>query len=87
MAATKGVYSEEFAVGSTVRVADIEILHSFRREWKYHHPLRDEQLAFAGQEAIVAAVSFYHGGDEMYELVGFPGLWHEQLLSPTYPKT
>ncbi len=87
MGKTKGTYSEEFPVDSTIRITDLEALKTFRRDWKYHHPLQDEQLEFADREATVAAVSFYHGEDELYELAGVPGLWHEQLLSSTSPKT
>lgn len=30
----------------------------------------------------MASVTFYHGGDELYELKGVPGLWHEACLTP-----
>ena len=52
----------------------------FRRTWKSHHPLDDSQLAYAGQSAKVSNVSFYHGGDELYQLEGIPGIWHEACL-------
>ena len=45
------------------------------------YPLDDSQCAFAGHEARVTDVGFYHGGDELYSLQGIPGQWHEQLLS------
>jgi hypothetical protein len=42
--------------------------------------LSPEQLPFAGQSVTVRAVSYYHGGDVLYELIGAPGIWHEQCL-------
>ena len=80
MGATKGPYRAEFAVGSLVRVADRRTLERFVAEWKFHHPLDPSNARFAGLRAKVANVGFYHGGDELYELEGFPGLWHESYL-------
>jgi hypothetical protein len=77
---TKGSYNEEYPVGKTVRIVDKEQLESFFREWKYHHPLQPLQLQYAGRVARVANVMFYHGGDELYELVDVPGIWHEECL-------
>jgi hypothetical protein len=37
-------------------------------------------LKFADKIAKVKSVGFYHGGDELYELKGVPGTWHEQCL-------
>lgn len=74
-------YRARFPVDATVRVADVETLRSFARPiWKLHHPLASEQLALAGQTAVVARVTFFHGGDVLYELVGVPGTWHEACL-------
>jgi hypothetical protein len=42
--------------------------------------LEPEQLRFADKIAKVKSVGFYHGGDELYELKGVPGMWHEQCL-------
>jgi hypothetical protein len=81
MGRTKGGYKAEFPVGTVVRVADRDVLDRFKREWQHHHPLTAAQLDFAGSDARVTDVSFYHGGDELYALEGVPGLWHEQLLS------
>ena len=80
MGAKNGPYREEFPAGMRVRVKDSAVLQRFRREWKFHHPLTDEQMAFASRVATVQSVSFYHGGDELYALVDVPGRWHEQLL-------
>jgi hypothetical protein len=74
-------YQEDFPVGSLVRIADRETLEHFRTTWRYHNPLTEEQVAFAGREAAVTAVGFYHGGDVLYTLRDVPGVWHEQCLS------
>ena len=81
MGKTNGPYVPEFPAGSKVRVASRGELEQFRRTWAYHNPLRSEQLEYADAIAVVADVSFYHGGDELYSLAGIPGLWHEQCLS------
>jgi hypothetical protein len=73
-------YAELYAVGSGIRIADLPELEQFRATWRLHHPLSPEQLPFAGQSATVRAVSYYHGGDVLYELIGAPGIWHEQCL-------
>lgn len=80
MGKTKGSYQEEFPVGSVVRVADRPILDRFMAEWKLHNRLDPSQLEFAGRRTKVERVSFYHGGDELYELKGIPGIWHESCL-------
>ena len=82
MGRTKGPYEAEYPKGSLVRVASHAELESFQRDWKHHNPLTDRQLDFAGSEARVADVGFYHGGDELYQLEGVPGVWHEQCLIP-----
>jgi hypothetical protein len=83
MGSTKGPYNPEFVRRSTVKIRDAAFLESFRKSWSYHHPLQPEQLAFAGREAEVATASVYHGGDELYTLVGVPGIWHESCLGPS----
>ncbi len=80
MGATKGKYNAEYPVGSFVRIATRSSLEQFRKEWKYHHPLQEEQLAFANMIALIKKVGFYHGGDELYVLEGVPGIWHEECL-------
>jgi hypothetical protein len=74
-------YESLFEVGAPVRIQPLDALQAFRDSWKFHHPLSDEQLAFAGQRATVATVGFYHGGDVLYTLNGIPGIWHEQCLT------
>jgi hypothetical protein len=74
------LYKASFAQGSKVRVAAPAVLENFRKTWKYHHPLQPEQLQFAGAEAVVKSVGFYHGGDPLYELEDIPGIWNEPCL-------
>jgi hypothetical protein len=81
MGKTKGPYKEEFPKGTKVKIADLPFLEDFHRTWKFHHKLEREQLGFASRIACVKSVGFYHGGDELYELDGVPGLWHESCLS------
>jgi hypothetical protein len=80
MGKMKGPYKEEFPKGTKVKIADRAFLEDFRETWKYHHKLEPEQLGFADKIAKVKSVGFYHGGDELYELKGVPGMWHEQCL-------
>ena len=75
-------YDALYPWGTRVRVRDLHELQEFKRTWKYHHPLHDEQLPFAGQEARVSEVSYYHGGDVLYRLGNVPGYWHERCLAP-----
>ncbi len=80
MGKRNGPYLADFAVSTKVCVADRATLERFKNEWKSHHPLAPEQLEFAGKVAIVQAIGYYHGADEVYTLEGLPGLWHEQCL-------
>lgn len=75
-------YKATFPAGSKVRVVSKSALETFMREWKYHHKLQPEQLAFAGAAATVKSVGFYHGGDPLYNLDDIPGTWHESCLEP-----
>ncbi|MGN6749073.1 MAG: hypothetical protein ACTHJS_10825 [Xanthobacteraceae bacterium] len=75
------MYKENFPAGSRVRIAEMAQLEKFQRTWRYHHKLEPMQLAYAGKLAEVKAVSFYHGGDVLYELRDIPGTWHEQCLA------
>lgn len=86
MGKNKGPYNAEFAEGSFVRVIDGSSLEQFMCEWRWHNPLQPEQLKFAGSIAKVRRVGFYHGGDELYELEGIPGVWHEACLRATEEK-
>jgi hypothetical protein len=83
MGKTRGPYEAEYPPGATVRIASRDVLEAFSREWKWHHPLQQDQFRFADQVARVEDVSFYHGGDELYQLEGIPGLWHEENLAAT----
>src|SRR5690349_7841938 len=83
MGRTKGPYRAEFEIGEKVQIADREFLLNFISEWKYHHPLQPEQLAYADQIASVQSVGFYHGGDEVYTLFHIPGIWNEECLRST----
>lgn len=74
-------YSERFPVGTAVQIADSSVLRRFRSTWHLHNPLVAEQLAWAGRQAVVAEVGFYHGGDPLYVLQGTPGVWHEECLT------
>ena len=63
-----------FAEGSTVRIADREVLDNFLRTWKYHHKLDPAQLEYAGRIARVEKSGMYHGGDILYKLENVPGI-------------
>jgi hypothetical protein len=79
-------YQAAYAVGSSVQIAEREVLDHFAKTWKLHNPLIQEQLAFAGATATVQSVGYYHGGDVLYVLQGVPGVWHEQCLEQTEPR-
>jgi hypothetical protein len=85
MGRRKGPYNAEFRPGSKVRVVERLLLERFRRDWRRHNPLHDEQLDCAGRVATVREVCFYHGGDELYFLEGLPGVWHETCLEVAGP--
>jgi hypothetical protein len=82
---TRGPYSAEFPVGTVVQIANQKCLQEFRRTWQFHHPLFAEQLEHAGRKVRVISVGYYHGGDELYELAGVSGLWHEACVSAISP--
>ena len=71
---------KDFAVGASVAIVDRATLEQFRRDWHWHHPLDVNRLSFAGTLTRVTSVFIYHGGDELYELQGVPGLWHKDCL-------
>ena len=75
-------YSEKFRVNESVRIKDRSTLERFAKEWTLHHRLVPEQLPYAGTVTRVTEVSFYHGGDPLYELCDVPGTWHEACLEP-----
>jgi len=37
-------------------------------------------MKYAGIQATVKSVGFYHGGDQLYVLEYVPGIWHEICL-------
>jgi hypothetical protein len=73
-------YSEKYPVGTQVKIASLERLQEFKRDWKYHNPLEDEQFQSAGMIDKVRRVGFYFGGDVLYWLEKVPGTWHEAVL-------
>jgi hypothetical protein len=84
MGKTKGPYVLEFPVGSLVKVKGREVLDEFARTWRYHNKLQPDQLDFAGAIGKVNNFGFYFGGDEIYQLDGIPGTWHEECLEPAH---
>jgi hypothetical protein len=82
MGQTKGAYNAEFPAGTLVRVVSRPQLEEFMETWRFHHPLTQDQIAYAGLRGRVADVGFYHGGDELYHVEGIPGIWHEVCLQP-----
>lgn len=80
MGSTKGLYQAEFPPGTEVQIADRDRLEVFKRTWRLHNPLTNEQLPFASNRGTVSSVGFYHGGDELYVIEGIPGVWHESCL-------
>jgi hypothetical protein len=71
---------EEFPIGSLVKIATRSSLEDFMRTWKLHNKLMPEQLEYAGTSGKIKSVGFYHGGDELYQIEGVPGIWHECCL-------
>lgn len=74
-------YEEKFRVGDRVRVRSRADLERFKNEWKYHHPLTDEQVLCADAVGTVQEIGYYHGGDVLYQLDNILGMWHEENLS------
>ena len=70
----------KFPEGTKVRIADLTILEDFYQSWKFHDPLTPEQLAYAGQFAVVEKTGIYHGGDVIYKLLNISGVWHQSCL-------
>jgi hypothetical protein len=81
MGKRNGPYNADFPAGTAVRIAERSDLETFAERWRLHNPLVPEQLAFAGKTATVKSVGYYHGADELYVLVGIPGVWHEACLA------
>lgn len=73
-------YHSAFDGGEYVRIADADALRQFQQSWTLHHALQEEQLAYAGRDARVVTVSYYHGGTPLYEFLEIPGIWHEPCI-------
>lgn len=69
-----------FDAGEYVHIADLDTLRAFQQSWEWHHPLSDEQLAYAGHNDGIKSVNYYHGGTPLYEFATIPGFWHESCL-------
>jgi hypothetical protein len=80
MGSRRGAYEADFPIGTIITIKPVADLERFRAEWTFHHKLQESQLADAGKTARVWRVGFYHGSDELYELDGVPGRWHECCL-------
>ena len=55
-------------------------LEQFQREWKYHHPVTDQQADSAGVVDTVKGVGFYNGGDVLCALSNNPDTWYEECI-------
>jgi hypothetical protein len=80
MGTRNGPYNADFPINTPVRVKPREFLEEFRRTWKFHHPLKDIQLGYAGTIAPVVWFGYYFGADDIYALEGVHGIWHEVCL-------
>jgi hypothetical protein len=80
MGIQNGPYNADFPIGAKVRIKSRNFLQDFQRTWKFHDPLKDFQLDYAGHVATVAQVGYYFGADELYTLEGIPGIWNEPCL-------
>jgi hypothetical protein len=66
MGKQNGPYNADFPPGTKVRIKPRDFLQEFQRTWKFHDPLQDFQLDYAGQIATVDSVGYYFGADELY---------------------
>jgi hypothetical protein len=73
-------YHSAFKGGEYVFIAHLETLRAFQKSWNWHHPLLDDQLAYARQRDVIKFVSYYHGGTPLYQFGTIPGYWHEPCL-------
>jgi hypothetical protein len=87
-------YHSAFDHGDAVVPLSKDELVKFQKEWKFHHPIKNEQIKLAGTKLYVEQVSYYHGGDPLYSLFDWngdgtkillPDLWHEMLLLENKP--
>jgi len=80
MGKRNGPMNADFPLGTKVRIKSREFLQEFQRTWKFHDPLKDFQLEYAGRIGTVSWLGYYFGGDELYALEGIPGIWNEPCL-------
>jgi hypothetical protein len=74
MGKTKGPYRAEYPVGCVVKIVARDVLEDFLRTWKLHNKLQPEQIEYAGRSGKIKSVGFYHGGYELYQIEGVPGI-------------
>jgi hypothetical protein len=72
----------KYTEGSSVRIRSREQLEDLARRAKHQVKIGANQLAFAGQIAMVKWSGLYAGGGYVYQLDGVPGYWHEMVLEP-----
>jgi hypothetical protein len=72
----------KYTEGSSVRIRSREQLEDLARSRKNQVKIDSNQLAFAGQIAMVKWSGLFHGGGYVYQLDGVPGYWHELVLEP-----
>lgn len=72
----------KYTQGTSIRIRSREQLEELSRRPKFQLKIDPNQLAFAGQVAMVKWSGLYHGGGYVYQLDGVPGYWHEQVLEP-----
>jgi hypothetical protein len=78
-------YFPVFVAGERVRIKSASTLRDYMLpNWPWHHPITQDQLGFAGTEANVIQVEYYHGGDILLRLAGVPGAWHEECVEDCY---
>jgi len=82
MGKLNGPYKADFPLGTRVRIRSRDFLEEFQRTWKFHDPLEDFQLDYAGRVGTVSWFGYYFGADELYALEGIPGIWNELCLEP-----
>jgi hypothetical protein len=71
-------YHSAFDGGEYVRIVEVEALRRFQQSWKWHNPLQEEQLAYAGKDVRIVGVSYYHGGTPLWMFewkYGFDGMY------------
>jgi hypothetical protein len=80
MGKRNGPMNADFPLGAKVRIKSRDFLQEFQRTWKFHDPLKDFQLEYAGRIGTVSWLGYYFGADELYALEGIPGIWNEPCL-------